>query len=214
MAGKGFGEFMNSRFPRVLVVYATHHGQTEAVARRLASAVGESAPATVRAVATMNNDSLHEFDAVAVLGSVHMGKHQAELVEWVAANSDRLRMMPSLFISVSMAAARGDPDGDREAADAIEKFANESDWKADTTAAVAGALKYPEYGRFPRWIMKQIARKTGLPTDTSRTWEFTDWSQVDRLGDELAHAACAAHGEGILKAGHRVTRRLSRPAST
>jgi len=37
-----------------------------------------------------------------------------------------------------------------------------------------------------RFVMKQIARKTGSPTDTSRDHELTDWAAVDRFAGELA----------------------------
>jgi len=37
-----------------------------------------------------------------------------------------------------------------------------------------------------RAIMKRIARKAGAPTDTSRNYEFTNWTAVDRLAGELA----------------------------
>jgi menaquinone-dependent protoporphyrinogen oxidase len=33
--------------------------------------------------------------------------------------------------------------------------------------------------------MKRISKKRGLPTDTSRDYEFTDWAAVDRFAGEL-----------------------------
>ena len=35
-------------------------------------------------------------------------------------------------------------------------------------------------------MMKRIARKEGAPTDTSRDYELTDWTEVERLAREFA----------------------------
>ena len=47
---------------------------------------------------------------------------------------------------------------------------------------------YSKYNFLTRFIMKRIARKTGRPTDTSRDYEYTDWSRLDRLAEEFARS--------------------------
>jgi menaquinone-dependent protoporphyrinogen IX oxidase len=37
--------------------------------------------------------------------------------------------------------------------------------------------------------MKRIARKEGAPTDTSRDYEFTDWTRVDALAHDFGAMA-------------------------
>jgi hypothetical protein len=37
--------------------------------------------------------------------------------------------------------------------------------------------------------MKEIARRAGGPTDTSRDYEFTDWAALDRFVADAARAA-------------------------
>jgi menaquinone-dependent protoporphyrinogen IX oxidase len=34
-------------------------------------------------------------------------------------------------------------------------------------------------------VLKLISRRKGLPTDTSRDWDFTEWDEVDRFAGEL-----------------------------
>ena len=51
---------------------------------------------------------------------------------------------------------------------------------------VAGALAYSQYNFIIRFVMKRIARKAGAPTDTSRDYEFTDWSTLDSFIKEAA----------------------------
>jgi menaquinone-dependent protoporphyrinogen IX oxidase len=37
-----------------------------------------------------------------------------------------------------------------------------------------------------------ISRRKGLPTDTSRDWDLTEWDAVDRFAEELAVALALA----------------------
>ena len=37
-----------------------------------------------------------------------------------------------------------------------------------------------------RWVMKRISRKKGLPTDTSRDYDNTDWAAVERFARDIA----------------------------
>ena len=52
--------------------------------------------------------------------------------------------------------------------------------------SLAGRLAYSKYNFIVRLLMKRIARKEGGPTDTSRDYEFTDWSRVESLAHEFA----------------------------
>jgi menaquinone-dependent protoporphyrinogen oxidase len=54
---------------------------------------------------------------------------------------------------------------------------------------VAGALAYSRYNFIIRFVMKQIARKAGAPTDTSRDYELTDWPTLDRFVTDAARTA-------------------------
>jgi menaquinone-dependent protoporphyrinogen oxidase len=53
------------------------------------------------------------------------------------------------------------------------------------TELIGGAMAYTKYGPLLRWIMKQIAKRNGGPTDTSRDHEMTDWVQVERFVDRF-----------------------------
>jgi len=52
-------------------------------------------------------------------------------------------------------------------------------------AAVAGSLTYTRYNFVTRFIMKHIAGRTGLPVDTSRDYEFTNWTKLDQLIEDF-----------------------------
>jgi len=49
----------------------------------------------------------------------------------------------------------------------------------------AGATPYTRYGWFVRFMMRNIARRRGLGTDTSRDYEYTDWQAVEQFARDL-----------------------------
>ena len=102
---------------RALVIYASTHGHTAKVAVRIAEALrrecGEVDQLDVVKRADADPGS---YDVVVAGGSLHLGKHQRELVDWAKANRDALADRPSAFFSVSLTAA----DGAEEAREATQ----------------------------------------------------------------------------------------------
>ena len=180
----------------VLVVYATREGQS----RHIAEHIGEQLAAHQHLFALMDaahipeSFTISKYSAAIVTASLHMGKHEAEMARFVRRNLAELQTMPSLFLSVSLAEAGvEDPNTTAEkraeaqahVTRAIEAFLTDTGWHPTHLAAVAGALRYSKYNFVTRFIMRRIARKQHLPVDTSRDYEFTNWSALDRVVDEL-----------------------------
>ena len=85
--------------------------------------------------------------------SIHMGKHDKHVVDFVRKNHDILARVPSAFFSVSLA-AHGDTS---EAEGYVEQFEEETGWRPDKVALFGGALLYTQYGFVKRHMMKKIA---------------------------------------------------------
>ena len=47
---------------------------------------------------------------------------------------------------------------------------------------------YSRYNFAIRFVMKRIARKAGVPVDTSRDYEFTDWTKLHGLVQEFVQS--------------------------
>ena len=124
--------------------------------------------------------------AAVVGASLHVGRHQPAAYAFVSANAGRLNAVPSIFFSVSLAAASQHPEEVRKAQELADAFPATCHWKPRAVASVAGRLAYTQYGFFTRLLMKRMARKEGAPTDTSRDYEYTDWATVESLARELA----------------------------
>jgi len=138
---------------------------------------------------------LTRYAAAIVAASVHVGKHEREMVEFVKAHRAELERIPSAFLSVSLSEAGAEdtsaaPERRRNAAAdvrrMIDEFLRETGWSPTRVHPVAGALLYRQYGAIVRLVMRFIAKQAGATTDTSRDHEYTDWQALDRFADELA----------------------------
>ena len=67
----------------------------------------------------------------------------------------------------------------------IRKFLKISKWTPKKIGVFAGKVDYPSYGLFDKYIIKLIMFITKGPTDTSQSYEFTDWKKVDVFAKEL-----------------------------
>jgi menaquinone-dependent protoporphyrinogen oxidase len=123
----------------------------------------------------------------AALGaSLHLQKHQPEATAFARLHHATLSAVPSLFFSVSLAVHSKRADEVEAARRLAARFATETGWQPSRIACVAGRLAYTRYNWFKRLLMRYIAVKEGGSADTTRDHEYTDWTQVQQLADELA----------------------------
>jgi menaquinone-dependent protoporphyrinogen oxidase len=169
---------------KILIGYGTTEGQTARIADHLADVIrNHGVEAQALDLKRSNNVPLDGYDGVIVGGSIHMGKHQEDVADFVRANRIALERLPSAFFSVSLAAS-----GDMENAEAyVANFEQQTGWHPTKVGLFSGALLYRKYRFVKRWMMKRIVRdKPGvLSTDTSRDHEYTDWDQIKRFAEDF-----------------------------
>jgi menaquinone-dependent protoporphyrinogen oxidase len=181
---------------RAAVLFATREGHTRRIAERIALDLrAHGTEVDVFDVRTGGPVSWPAYSAAVVAASVHLGRHEPEMIAFVRRHRTELERLSAAFISVTLSEAgaenlmRSDAERERAAADVermIDVFVHDTGWRPRRTLPVAGALTYSRYNIFVRFIMKRIARTAGAPTDTSRDYEFTNWPALDRFVAELA----------------------------
>ena len=170
---------------KVLIPYGTTEGQTAKIAEVIADVIHDAGhEADAVDIKSLSDTVPGGYDAVIVGASIHMGKHDKHVVQFVQKNHDALERLPSAFFSVSLA-AHGDP---QEAEGYVDQFEDESGWRPGQIALFGGALLYTHYGFIKRRMMKKIARdKPGhLGLDTSRDYVYTEWDAVKRFAEHFA----------------------------
>ena len=168
---------------RLLVLYASHYGQTRAIALRIAERLREHGAHVdmFDARFTQQVPPPDGFDAVILGSRIELGRHAPCIVEYMRTHREALERMPTCFFSVSMAAASGtsiDPNG------YLGVLFDKLGWRPTRTIAFAGALPYRKYNWLTRFILKRISRAAGRTTDTTKNHEFTDWDAVAAFADD------------------------------
>ena len=172
---------------RVVLIYATTHGHTAKIADRVARALeSEGVEVDQRGVADAGDASPRGYDGAIVAASLHEGRHQREMVEWVRHHHLPLEDCPNAFLSVSLTAADDTDEARAATRECIDDFLDDTGWTPNQSVPVAGALQYREYDPFTRLLMRLKMSQGGHPTDISHDVDYTDWEAVDRLGREFA----------------------------
>jgi menaquinone-dependent protoporphyrinogen oxidase len=171
---------------RLLIVYGTTEGQTAKIAAHIADVVRNLGHEAVVRNAPEVEDADLTCDAVIVGASLHEGRYQRAIRDFVAKHKAVLGSRPSAFFSVSLAAASRDANERAEALRIAKEFLAAAGWTPAQVASFAGALKYTQYSWLKRALMKHIAAKEGGDTDTSHDFEYTNWDDVARFAKELA----------------------------
>jgi len=177
---------------RILIIYGSTYGQTERIARCLGELLGRAG----YAVDLHRGDQLPEYltletyAGIVVAASVLAGYHQRYIREFVRYHAARLNGLTSAFVSVC-GSAGSEP---AKASAYIDGLLQESGWRPTITKSFTGAVAYTKYSWPVRWVLKRISRSKGLPTDTSRDWDFTEWSEVKVFARTLAALFATAPG--------------------
>ncbi|QSG07386.1 flavodoxin domain-containing protein [Halapricum desulfuricans] len=168
-----------------LIAYGTSEGQTEKVADRIAETIRERGH-DATALDVKGEHDVTASNAVLVGSSIHVGKHQPAVAEFVTDHGAALSERPTGFFQVSLSSATDDEERRAEAAAYAEAFVEETGFDPDRIGLFGGALRYSKYGFLKRVMLKRIAAEATGDTDTSRDYEYTDWTEVEAFADDFA----------------------------
>ena len=173
------------RMSRLLVAYASTHGQTRAIAEAIAGRLRAAGHAVDLADVEAGRPPPPDgYDAVVLGSRVKFGAHARALTRYVAAHRAALGSRPAAFFSVSMSAAQANAGPDPH--DYMAKLFAQVGWRPTRAVAFGGALAYRRYNWLLRAFMKRLSRAGGHSTDTSRDHVYTDWAAVERFADGFA----------------------------
>ena len=124
---------------------------------------------------------LSTFDAVIMAASVHVGQFQKEMTAFATAQSKVLNAIPTLFLSVSLAAAGDDAKDWEELGHIVDRFAKETGFSPKRVEHVAGAFKFTDYDFFKYWAMRWIESKKDPQGEAGTDREYTDWNALEAI---------------------------------
>ena len=191
---------------RILVAYATTHGQTAKIASRIQSHLEhEGAIVSLVNLKERPAPALDEFEGVIVGASIIARGHQPAVAAFIKERVHWLNSMPSAFFSVSASAGSSSEKGRAAARRVRDAFLAETGFTPRIAVSIAGAIKYTRYNFILRWYMKRASAMNGGSTDTSRDHEYTDWHQVEafsrQFAAEVQRSSVGATGAAALQLG-------------
>jgi len=182
---------------RVAVLFATREGHAKRIAERIVfDLLSLGFDSDLLAVKRHLPFDLNHYSAALLVASVHAGHHEKEMVRFVRDHKQELETIPTAFVSVTLSEAGAEMAEKSPAEHAqfvrdvdlmLGRFFCETRWLPSVAKPVAGALLYTHYNFLVRMVMKNIARKAGASTDTSRDYDYTNWPDLDKfVGDFTA----------------------------
>ena len=176
---------------KALIVYATRQGQTAKITERVAEYLrARGHEARVQNLENRGSDvDPAGFDMVFVGAPIHVGGYPRAVSRFVRKHQAALARVPSAFLSVGLAVASRTSDGRAQTMPIVERFVSQTGWRPQRVELVAGALPYSKYNVLVRFVMRRIARAEGGDTDTSRDYEYTDWSALERFVGDFVQGA-------------------------
>ena len=168
---------------KILIPYGTTEGQTARIADYIADVLHTHGhEAETLDLKHAGHDLPDGYDGIIVGASIHAGKHEGYVADFVRRNRTGLERLPAALFSVSLS-AHGDPE---EAEKRVADFEDSTGWHPAKVALFGGALLYTQYGFLKRMMMKKIVSSQGsTDTDTGRDYIYTEWDGVRRFAEEL-----------------------------
>ena len=119
------------------------------------------------------------------MASIRYGDHSKELYNFIKNHKNIIEAKENAFFSVN-AVARKPEKNKPETNPYIEKFLKRTNWKPNEIAVFAGKIDYPKYNFLDKHMIRLIMWITKGPTDLKKTYEFTNWNDVDKFTRKIS----------------------------
>ena len=166
-----------------IIIYSTTDGHT----KKICDFINSNSNKNNFEVLSINHISdldIEKYELIVLGASIRYGKYSPLVFKFVKNYKKILIKKKNAFFSVNVVARKPEKNT-AETNPYVDKFLKISKWKPNKISVFAGKVDYPNYNFFDKYIIKFIMFITKGPTDTSQSYEFTDWSKVDDFSEEL-----------------------------
>ena len=164
-----------------LITFSTVDGHTKLICKKIAE---YSANQNVEVIPISQINDLSDYKSIVIGASIRYGKYRKEVFDFIKNNIDLLQSMENSFFSVNAVARKVEKSSSKTNPYVI-KFLKQIKWKPKNIAVFAGKIDYPKYKFIDKYAIKFIMWITNGPTDTSQTYDFTDWKKVETFAKDL-----------------------------
>lgn len=170
---------------KTAILYLTRDGQTKKIAEHIATELeGEVALISLRDLPQPFAGQLAQFDCIVIGASIRYGHFDPILEQFIGKHHALLNQKKSAFFSVNLT-ARKDNRNTPKTNVYTRKLLTRIQWQPDLVEVMAGALLYPRYTFFDRFMIRFIMTMTKGDTDTRKEYEYTDWRKVSLFAQKI-----------------------------
>ena len=169
---------------KILIIYSTTDGQTKYICEKIKQFSKKGELIKIIALDNAANENLKAYSKIIIGASIRYGKHSKKIYSFIKTNKNILETKKNAFFSVNVVARKpekNNPDTNPY----IKNFLKQSVWKPKMLAVFAGKVDYPNYNFFNKLVIRFIMYLTKGPTDTSKSYEFTDWKKVQEFTKKI-----------------------------
>lgn len=169
---------------KTLIIFSTTDGHTRFICEKIQRQLKNRDLVELISIDQHKNIKIEEYDTVVFGASIRYGKHSLEIHNFIRDNKANLDKTKTAFFSVNVVARKNEKNTPLTNPYLI-KFLKKLDWKPNLTAVFAGRIDYPSYKFIDKQMIRLIMYITKGPTNTSKTYDFTDWKVVENFSQDL-----------------------------
>jgi len=169
---------------QALIIYSTTDGQTTKICNKLIEKNSKKDTKLCSLEEAIKED-LKKYNKIIIGASIRYGKHNPDVLNFVKKNINILNKVKTAFFSVNVVARKKEKNTPSTNPYVI-KFIEQTNWKPTHVGVFAGKVNYPAYSFFDKYIIKFIMWITNGPTDVSKSYEFTNWNEVEKFGEVIS----------------------------
>ena len=165
-----------------LIIFSSVDGHTKSICKKISEHI-QSEECDIYSISDIPSN-LNEYKTIIIGASIRYGSYRKELYKFINKNKSLLDTKNNAFFSVNAVARKSGKDSP-ETNPYLVKFLKNIQWVPNNIGVFAGKIDYPKYNFFDKYAIKFIMWITKGPTDTSKTYEFTDWKKVQAFAESL-----------------------------
>lgn len=164
---------------QTLVIFSSTDGHTQKISEVIVDTINKKNKTISRCVSLneVQTKDLQQANSIILGASIRYGKFQPKLYEFIQKHQTLLEQKENGFFCVNAVARK--PEKNTPLTNPyMQKFLQQISWQPKTMEVFAGKLDYPRYRFIDKHMIRFIMWLTKGPTDTTQSFEFTNWTQV------------------------------------
>ncbi|MAV81950.1 MAG: menaquinone-dependent protoporphyrinogen IX dehydrogenase [Pelagibacteraceae bacterium] len=169
---------------KTLILFSTTDGHTKTICEKIYSLLRNKYSVELISINHSESINVNEYGNIIIGASIRYGKHSHLIHNFIKSNKTKLENIKTAFFSVNVVARKLEKNSS-VTNPYLKKFLSALDWKPNKSAVFAGKIDYPSYNFIDKQMIRMIMYLTKGPTDTSKSYEFTDWKKVIEFTNDL-----------------------------